>query len=163
MEKAQEVYDYLEKNKIPYERIDHEPVYTMEEMDAYGITAKGTICKNLFLRDAKGKRHFLVVLGKDKKADLKYIRQQLGTTALSFASDERLSKYLGLTKGAVSPMGLIHDADAQVEVVIDKDFMFEKHFGCHPNENTATIILDFKDLKKVITNNGNDLHFLTFK
>lgn len=163
MEKAQEVYDYLKKNKISFETIEHEPVYTMEEMDAYGITKKGNICKNLFLRDAKGRRHFLVVLEKDKTADLKYISEQLQTTKLGFASDERLEQYLGVTKGAVSPMGLIHDEDGDVEVVFDKDFMFEKRFGCHPNENTATIILDFKDLKKLIQKNGNEIHFLTFK
>ena len=163
MEKAQEVYDYLKKNNIPFEIIEHEPVYTMEEMDNYGITKKGNICKNLFLRDAKGRRHFLVVLGKDKTADLKYISDQLHTTKLSFASDERLEKYLGAAKGAVSPMGLIHDKDGEVEVVFDKDFQFEKRFGCHPNENTATVILDFKDLKKMIQKNGNEISFLTFK
>lgn len=159
----QMVYDYLDKNKISYKVIDHEPVYTMEEMDAYGITSQGNVCKNLFLRDAKGKRHFLVVLQKDKTADLKEFRTLLGTTALSFASEERLSKYLGLTKGAVSPFGILNDKDAEVEVVVDQDFANEKNFGCHPNDNTATVILDFRDIKKMIKNNGNSLTFIKIK
>lgn len=160
MDAKQAVYDFLENKKIRYEVIEHDPVYTMEDLEALGVTEKGNICKNLFLRDAKGKRHFLIVLGKDKKADLKAFRDQLGTTPLSFASEERLEKYLGLQKGAVSPLGVINDTGAEVEVVIDTDFRFEKRFGCHPNDNTATVILDFKDLLDIIKKNGNEVSFL---
>lgn len=163
MEQKEAVYKLLNDNKISYEVVEHDPVYTMEEMDALGITEKGNICKNLFLRDAKGKRHFLVVLGKDKKADLKFIKDQLGTTPLSFASEERLEKYLGLKKGAVSPFGIINDKNSEVEVIFDKDFRFEKRFGCHPNDNTATVILDFNDLKKIVEKNGNEISYLTIK
>lgn len=159
----QKVYEYLDTNKISYTVIEHEAVYTMEEMDDYGITAKGNICKNLFLRDAKGKRHFLVILQKDKKADLKAFREMLGTTALSFASEERLAKYLGVTKGAVSPFGILNDKDAAVEVVVDQDFANEQNFGCHPNDNTATVILNFRDIKKMIQNNGNMISFIKIK
>ena len=159
----QKVLDYLNEHEISYEWIDHEPVYTMEEMDACGITKQGNICKNLFLRDAKGKRHFLIVMGKDKRADLKGFRSQLGTTALSFGSEQRLKKYLGVEKGAVSPFGILNDENSEVEVVIDRDFANEKRFGCHPNDNTATVILAFKDLKKMIEQHGNKIRFISIR
>ncbi len=157
----QKVLNYLNEHKISYEWIDHEPVYTMEEMDAFGITEQGNICKNLFLRDAKGKRHFLIVMEKDKRADLKGFRSRLGTTALSFGSERRLKKYLGVEKGAVSPFGILNDANAEVEMVFDRDFINEKRFGCHPNDNTATVILAFNDLKKIIEQHGNKISFIS--
>ncbi|MDO4553874.1 MAG: prolyl-tRNA synthetase associated domain-containing protein [Lachnospiraceae bacterium] len=159
----QEVFQWLDENKITYEAVEHPPVYTMEEMEELGLHKQGNICKNLFLRDAKGKRHFLVILGKDKQADLKALRAQLGSTALSFGSEERLMKQLGLTKGAVSVFGILNNKEATVEVAIDRDFLHEKRMGCHPNDNTATVFLDFKDVKKMIQNNGNKLMYLTIK
>ena len=159
----QEVYKWLEENKIAYEAVEHEPVYTMEDMERLGLDQKGNICKNLFLRDAKGKRHFLIILGKDKQADLKAFRAQLGTTALSFGSEERLMKHLGLTKGAVSVFGILNNKEADVEVAVDRDFLHEKRLGCHTNDNTATVYVDFKDVKKMIQKNGNPLTYLTIK
>ena len=75
----------------------------MEDMDRLGLPAKGILCKNLFLRDSKGKRHFLVTCDEAKKVDLKSLARQLGTGGLSFASEERLEKYLGLKQGSVTP------------------------------------------------------------
>lgn len=129
-------------------------------MDALGITAQGGVCKNLFLRDEKGKRHFLVVLDKDKKADLKSIQKQQGSTKLSFASAKRLDKYLKLEKGEVTPLGVINDVDASVEVVFDDDLIEKTRLGVHPNTNTATVWISFEDLKKVIEQNGNKIKYL---
>ncbi|MDD2482487.1 MAG: prolyl-tRNA synthetase associated domain-containing protein, partial [Lutispora sp.] len=123
MEAKQKVYEKLDAMSINYEVINHPAVYTIEEMDNLGITAKADICKNLFVRDAKGKKHYLIVLCKDKRADLSNLASQIGSTKLSFASDERLDKYLGLKKGAVSPLGIINDTNKDVEVVFDKDLV----------------------------------------
>ena len=79
--------------------------------------------KNLFLRDAKGKRHFLVVLDKDKRADLKALQEQLSCSKLSFASEERLKKHLGLSRGSVTPLGILNDAQGMVELVFDRDLI----------------------------------------
>ena len=117
----QKVYDALDKLNIKYEVVEHEPVYTMEDMDRLGLPEKGTLCKNLFLRDSKGKRHFLVTCEESKKVDLKALGRQLGGGNLSFASEERLEKYLGLKQGSVSPFGLMNDTDHQVEFFLDKD------------------------------------------
>ena len=91
----EEAIKKLESLGIQYGITEHEPVYTIEEMDNLGITKDGNVVKNLFLRDAKGKNHYLVVIDKDKRADLATIASELGSTKLSFASEERLKKYLG--------------------------------------------------------------------
>ena len=160
MSAQEKVFKRLNELNIKYEVMDHPAVYTIEEMDDLGITAKGDVCKNLFLRDEKGKRHFLVVLEKDKKADLKDIQKQLDSSKLSFASAERLDKYLKLEKGEVTPLGVINDVNAAVEVVFDKDLMEKNRLGVHPNTNTATVWIGFEDLKKLVEENGNEIKYL---
>ena len=102
-ESRQKVFDVLERLGIQVEWEEHPPVFTIDEMDDLGISGRGCVVKNLFLRDAKGKRHFLVVLAKDKQADLKGLQERIGCSKLSFASEDRLKKHLDLTKGAVTP------------------------------------------------------------
>lgn len=148
----QRVYDALEQLKIKYEVVEHEPVHTMEDMDRLGLPQKGTLCKNLFLRDAKGKRHFLVTCDEKKTVDLKTLGRQLGAGNLSFASEDRLEKYLGLKQGSVSQFGLMNDTEHAVEFFIDKDLSRCKSLGIHPLENTATVFLSFKDLDKFLWN-----------
>lgn len=160
MEAKQKVYEKLDAMGIKYEIINHPAVYTIEEMDNLGITAKADICKNLFVRDAKGKKHYLIVLCKDKRADLSNLASQIGSTKLSFASDERLDKYLGLKKGAVSPLGIINDTNKDVEVVFDKDLVGKENLGVHPNDNTATVVLSYDDLERVVSENGNRIKYV---
>lgn len=145
---------------ISFEVDDHEPVYTIEDMDELGITKKGLVAKNLFLRDAKGKRHFLVLIPGEKHADIKKVEKQIGCTHLSFASDERLMKYMGLVKGSVTPFGLINDENKAVEVAIDKGLMGKPRIGFHPNINTATLWLSYEDLMKFIKSRGNKIYFI---
>ena len=146
------VYEALDKMKIKYEVVEHEPVYTMEDMDRLGLTKKGTLCKNLFLRDSKGKRHFLVTADENTKVDLKELRKKLGGGNLSFASEERLVKYEGLQQGSVTPFGLMNDTDHAVEFFIDKSLSKCKSLGIHPLENTATVFLSYTDLDKFLWN-----------
>lgn len=150
MDQKQRVYDALDKMNIKYEVVEHEPVYTMEDMDRLGLPEKGTLCKNLFLRDSKGKRHFLVTLDEKKSVDLKALGRTLGAGNLSFASEDRLEKYLGIKQGSVTPFGLMNDADHAVEFFIDKDLSRAKKLGVHPLENTATLFISFKDLDKFL-------------
>lgn len=158
----QEVRDLLDAKKISYEWMDHAPVFTMEEMDAAGISQKGNVCKNLFLRDAKGKNHFLVVMLEEKRADLSKLAEQLDSTKLSFASPERLEKYLGVRQGSVSPFGILNDEAHQVLVVFDKDLATKPLVGVHPNDNTATLWLQFRDLEAIIRETGNPTRFVSF-
>lgn len=151
-DQKQRVYDALKSMNIQYEVVEHEPVHTMEDMIALKLDQKGVLCKNLFLRDSKGKRHFLVTCDEKKSVDLKSLGRTLGGGNLSFASEDRLEKYLGLKQGSVSPFGLMNDTDHQVEFFIDKDLIKCKSIGIHPLENTATAFLSFKDLDKFLWN-----------
>ncbi len=155
MDAKQAVIDKLEELKIKYTLIDHDPVYTIEEMEKIDIENIDYIVKNLFLRDAKGKKHYLVVADKDQKVELKTLESKIGSTKLSFASEDRLMKYLKLTKGAVSPFGIFNDEEAQVTVVFDKNLVGRANVAVHPNDNRATIVLSYEDLEKIVKDNGN--------
>ena len=157
----EKVLNKLNELNISYKEIKHTPVYTIEEMDALGnIFENAKICKNLFVRDQKGKRHFLVVLPEEKRAPLADIAVKVGSTKLSFASSERLMKYLKLEPGAVTPLSIINDESGEVEVVFDEDLKKEELLGVHPCVNTATILLTPDDLEKYVISNNNNLKYI---
>ena len=151
----QEIYDLLTAKGVPYEKLEHIAVYTVEEMDAAGVGEKGLVCKNLFLRDAKGKNHYLVTVPENRRVDLKDLASRLGSTKLSFASEERLETYLGLQKGSVTPLGALNDDSRTVTVVFDAALEGKSAVGVHPNDNTATVWLNFSDLRLLIEEHGN--------
>ncbi len=159
----QKVYDFLNNQNIKYEVTDHAPVFTMEEMQAEGIDKLGTICKNLFIRDQKGKRHFLVTADDATRINLKELGTKLEVGKVSFASAERLEKYLGVTTGCVSPLGILNDEENAVTVVLDKKLEGLDRLGVHPNDNTATLFLSFNDLVKAIEAVGNNYIILDFE
>lgn len=156
---VEKILKKLEELGISYELIEHKAVYNMEEMDALGkdFFKGATICKNLFLRDQKGKRHFLITMKEEKQANLADIAKACLTSKLSFASEERLKKYLDLTPGAVTPLSVINDESKTVEVILDKDLFKEEKIGVHPGCNTATVIISPNDLEKYIKESGNKL------
>jgi len=151
----QRVYDVLDKLEIPYIRYEHEPVFTVEAASNLDIHIKGKHCKNLFIRNRKGDKHYLVIVIDTKRVDLKSLANQINSTNLSFASERRLLKHLGLKPGSVSPFGLINDSHKHVEVLIDQDLMGSKDISFHPNVNTVTITLTYKDFEKFIEWCGN--------
>lgn len=158
----QKVLELLDKENINYELIEHEAMYTIDQMVQAGLTEGYTICKNLFLRDYKGLNHYLVVLLKDKKADLKAIAEQIGSSRLSFASEGRLDKYLKLKKGSVSPFGIINDINHEVTLILDDDLKKQKKVGFHPNDNTATIILSYEDFISLVEKFDNKKIYFEF-
>lgn len=162
MTKQEKVYKALDELGIEYKVIHHEEVHTIDEMEALGIFTDGELCKNLFLRNANGKTHYVVSMMKDKHPDIqKDIRVQLGCSRLSFGSDERLEKHLGLTPGAVSPFGILNDENAEVNVVFDSELRtLDRLVGFHPNDNTAFLWLKFSDLLKFIKSRGNDVYYI---
>ena len=160
MSRREKVFEFLDSLEIDFEVTNHPAVFTIEEMNQLNLQQHGHVCKNLFLRDAKGKRHFLVVLCKDKKADLINLQEQLGCSRLSFASEERLNKYLRLNKGEVSPLGIINDDSRSVEVVFDSELADKQKLGVHPNDNTATVWLSFDALKKIMEHRGNEVRYV---
>lgn len=156
----QKVFDILKSMNIPYEVTDHPAVYTMEEMEELNIDGKNEVVKNLFIRDDKKKRYFLIVLQKNKRADLKEMRKKLNSRPLSFASEKCLYKLMGLNKGAVSPFGVLNDCDCTVEVVLDKDILASERIGVHPNDNMATVWIQPQDLELIIRNHGNVISYI---
>lgn len=145
----------LDAHGVSYQLYTHPAVFTIEEMEAQDFEGKSNIAKNLFLRNANGKQHFLIVMKKDKHANLKALRQQLGTTPLSFASPERLEKHLHLEKGAVTPLGVLFNTDHNVTVAFDQDFLGEEPLASHPCDNRATVFLSFADLRALVEAVGN--------
>ena len=160
LSKEQRVYDVLDSRDIIYRVVEHKAVYTAEEAKEIDYSISGQHCKNLFLRNKKGDKHYLVILGDEKEADLKYIFEQINSTRLSFASETRLDKYLGLTPGAVSPFGLINDDKKEVEVLIDKDLIDVPMICFHPNVNTATVFLSYEDFEKFLVWCGNEFEYI---
>lgn len=154
------VYSFLTENKISYAVTDHNPVYTMEDMIAEGLDQEGTICKNLFIRDAKGKQHFLITADNSTKIDLKSLGEKLGAGKVSFASPDRLEKYLGVSAGCVSPFGVLNDESHSVIVVLDQKLQGQKKIGVHPNEHDATVWISFADLSKVLKIIGNEVKII---
>ena len=154
---------YLDEQGIVYEKMEHKAVFTMEEMDEVGISAKGGVVKNLFLRDGKGKNHFLVVVPEEKRVNLGDLAAQLNASKMSFASADRLAKYLGVVQGAVSPLGVLNDENCAVEVYMDEDLCKLERIGVHPNDNTASVYLSPDNLLNIIREHGNPVEILYFK
>jgi Ala-tRNA(Pro) deacylase len=154
-ENEQKVYDALSELGIPYSRYEHEPVYTVAEAEQLEADIPGKHCKNLFLRNKKGDAHYLLILEASKRVDLKNLSKQIGSPGLSLASGERLERYLGLKAGSVSPFGLINDHGKQVTVLLDSDIVNSETVNFHPNVNTATLIISYRDFEKFLTWCGN--------
>ena len=155
------VINKLEELKITYKEVTHTPVYTIEEMDNLGNIFEGAkICKNLFVRDQKGKRQFLIVVPEEKRVPLAEVTTKIGSTKLSFASEERLMKYLKLTPGAVTPLAVINDEANEVEVVMDESLKNEELLGVHPCVNTATVLIKPQELERYITEAGNKIKYI---
>jgi Ala-tRNA(Pro) deacylase len=160
VEREQRVYETLEKLGIAYIRHTHPAVFTVEQAIEHWKDIKGGHCKNLFVRNKKGNRHYLIIAEHLKKIDLHHLAKSLGDDRLSFASDERLMRYLGLQAGEVSPFGLVHDSQKEVIVVIDADLKKETFVNFHPNVNTATLTIALGDLEKFLAWRGNDVRFV---
>ncbi|RKX75956.1 MAG: prolyl-tRNA synthetase associated domain-containing protein [Spirochaetes bacterium] len=161
-ENEEKLYGILEELQICYTRHEHPPVFTVEEAGKYWKDIPGVHCKNLFLRDKKGKKHYLVVAEHSKHINMKSLGERIGGERLSFASPQRLKDYLGLESGAVSPFGLINDKDKAVKVIVDKDLKNSAYLNFHPNTNTATITLKSEDFFKFLDWCRNEVKYLSF-
>lgn len=161
MDPAPAVYAALDALGIRYERYEHPPVFTAEEAAVHWAPLAGTKCKNLFLRNKEGNRHYLVILEISKAADLRQIVKFVGDDRLSFGSPERLMNELGLTPGSVSPFGLINDEDGSVRVLIDADLRGAERLIFHPNINTASVVVSWQNLEKFLASRSNRVSVVT--
>jgi len=157
-----DIYQVLESLEIAFQKHEHPAAFTIEQAKQHWKNIDGAHCKNLFLRDYKGNRHFLVIIEGSKNFPIKTFQEIVGQR-LSFASDQRLAKYLGLTAGSVSPFGLINDETKHVELFIDSDLKRYGKLNFHPNINTATLTISFAYFIKFLDWCGNKYSFFDMK
>ncbi|HTL44100.1 MAG TPA: prolyl-tRNA synthetase associated domain-containing protein [Vicinamibacterales bacterium] len=160
MDPAPPVYAALEALGIPYQRFEHPPVFTSEEAEVHWRGLPGVPCKNLFLRNKKGDRHYLAIVPIAKRVDLKDLVKTLGDDRLSFGSPERLIGELGLTPGSVSPFGLLNDPDGSVVVLVDEDLRGAAGLIFHPNINTASVVVSWEGLERFLNSRTNRVRHL---
>lgn len=154
------VEHYLTALGIPFARHEHPPVATVAEAEQYWGAIDALHAKNLFLRDQKGRRHFLAVLAFTRRADLRALGEIFSAGKLGFASPDRLLAHLGLTPGSVSPFGLINDPAHLVEVAIDVAIRDAARVAFHPNVNTATLVLAGLDFKRYLAAVGHEVRWV---
>ncbi len=157
-----EIFHFFDSHRITYQRYDHPPVFTCEEANALcpEMPAEAIKTKNLFLRDKPGRRHFLVTVGDEKSVDIKALAPLLGVSNLSFASADRLERYLGLTPGSVTLLGVVNDAEHAVSVVIDEAVWNAAAICCHPLINTSTVVIPQHDLRRIFEITGHQAQVL---
>jgi Ala-tRNA(Pro) deacylase len=152
-----DIYKFLDSINVSYERFDHPAVYTVSEAKKLSPEMDGASTKNLFLRDKKGIRHFLVVVPQDKQVDLKELSSILEASRLSFASPDRLNKYLGIEPGSVSILALLNDPEKTVEVFVDNELWNAEIILCHPLVNTSTLAITRDGIKQFLEKTGHNL------
>ena len=157
LEKEIRVYDLLDNLGIDYQRIDHEPAMTMEACAAIDEVLDATICKNLLLCNRQCTAFYLLLLPGDKPFKTSVLSKQIGSSRLSFAGAEYMEKFLDITPGSLSILGLMNDHDHQVQLLIDEDVLTGEFFGCHPCINTSSLRLRTADLtEKIIPAMGHE-------
>jgi Ala-tRNA(Pro) deacylase len=160
MANREKVLQVLESLGISYEIHEHPPVPTVEEALPYWGRIDATHCKNLFFRNHKGNRHYLVILRHDRQLNIRDLEQRLKQGKISFASPQRMEKYLGLTAGSVSVFGLINDRENHVHLFLDAALQSADKISFHPNENTATLVLSFESFLRFLDWSGNTYEFI---
>ena len=151
------VYDLLDSLGVPYQRIDHEAAMTMDACAAIDQALEATICKNLLLCNRQHTAFYLLMLPGDKVFKTSALSKQIGSSRLSFADAEYMERYLDITPGSLSVLGLMNDHDRHVHLLIDEDVLRGEYIGCHPCINTSSLRLKTADLiEKIIPALGHE-------
>ncbi len=161
-QRRQQVLEALQSLGIDYTLYEHPAAPTVDIAREYWAAIPGKVqhCKNLFFRNHKGNKHYLVILDSEKQLDIHELEQRLRQGKLSFASEERMLKYLGLSPGSVSLFGLINDQAHHVYVFLDKKLEEAEALSFHPNENTASVVIGKADFLRFLQHYGNPYEFI---
>ena len=154
------LYSLLNELGIHFDYYGHPPVATIEEARKYWKDIESAHCKNLFFRNHKGDRHYLVIIEHSHDLHIRDLEQRLKQGKLSFASDQRMMKYLGLTPGSVSPFGLINDTGNHIHLFLDENLKKSEKISFHPCINTASIVISFSGFLKFLQYTGNTYEYL---
>ena len=162
LDKEIRVYDFLDGLGIEYMRVDHEAADNMEICKAIDEVLEATICKNLFLCNRQQTAFYLLMMPGDKPFKTKEISSQINSARLSFAGPEHMEKFLDITPGAVSIMGLMNDKENAVKLLVDEDVLKGEYVGCHPCVNTSSLRIKTSDLfGKILDAMGHDKTVVT--
>ncbi len=154
------LYQILDEFGISFNYHEHPPVPTVEEASKYWKGIESAHCKNLFFRNHKGNKHYLVIFDYSMSLNIKDLEQRLKQGKLTFASPKRMMKYLGLQPGSVSPFGLIHDAGNHVHLFIDENLKRSDKISFHPNLNNASLVISFSDFERFLYLVGNSFEYV---
>lgn len=157
------IYEQLDALNIEFEYHEHEAIPTIELALIHKSNIEATHCKNIFLRNHKGKKHYFVVIEQSKVVNIRQLELLLKQGKLSFASEKRLTKFLGVRAGSVSPLGLIHDEDKNTKVFIDHELKEAEKLSFHPNVSDASLVLETQDLIKYIKSLEIEFEFIDLK
>jgi Ala-tRNA(Pro) deacylase len=158
----QAVFETLNKLGISYELFEHPPLPTIEEALVYWKDIESTHCKNLFFRNHKGNRHYLVIIEHTSQLGIHGLEKKLRQGKLSFASPERMMRYLGVTPGSVSLFGLINDKDHHVHLFLDAKLKTARRISFHPNDNTASVVIPMDGFYRFLEWAGNSYEYIDF-
>jgi len=161
MTKREQVTNLLDELQISYDIYEHPPVPTVEEALPYWNKIDATHCKNLFFRNHKGNRHYLVILNHEQQLKIRDLEQRLKQGKISFASTKRMERYLGLSGGSVSVFGLINDKENHVHLFLDATLKSAERISFHHNENTSTLVISFNSFLRFLDWSGNSYEFIT--
>ena len=154
------LYAVLERLDIRFDYYEHPPAPTIEQARIYWKDIDATHCKNLFFRNHKGNRHYLVIIEHSHDLKIRDLEQRLRQGKLSFASNERMKKHLGLLPGSVSPFGLIHDTEGKVHLFLDQSLKKAAKISFHPCVNTASLVIALHDFERFLNHTGNNYEYL---
>lgn len=155
-------YDLLDSLGISYQRIDHVPAMTMEACQEIDQALDAVICKNLLLCNRQCTQFYLLMLPGDKHFKTSVLSKEIGSSRLSFASPEYMERFLDITPGSLSVLGLMNDKDNQVQLLMDEDVLKGEFFGCHPCINTSSLRLRMEDLMvKILPAMGHSPRMVT--
>ncbi|MBQ6237945.1 MAG: prolyl-tRNA synthetase associated domain-containing protein [Bacteroidales bacterium] len=155
-----QVYDYLDSLNIKYEYYEHPEAPTIEIASQFYRGEGTTLCKNLFFRNHKGNRHYLVIMESTFAMDIHSVEKILHQGKLSFASPERMMRYLGVKPGSVSLFNLVNDINREVTLFVDSKLLTVEKVSFHPNDNRASLVISSEDMLKFIKNIGNNYEIM---
>ena len=158
--RRQPVFDFLAAHDIEYTVYEHPEAPTIEIARQYWRQDGSKHCKNLFFRNHKGNRHYLVVFDSEQSMAIHDLEHRLHQGKLSFASEQRMEKWLGLRPGSVSPFGLVNDTENHVHLFLDANLRNESSLSFHPNDNRATVVIDRTEFEKYLTLVGNTYEYI---
>ena len=156
----EKVYERLAELGIGFDYLEHSEAPTIEIARQYWVNLDSTHCKNLFFRNHKGNQHYLVIFHCDQTLAIHDLEHLLHQGKLSFASEKRMEKYLGLKPGSVSPFGLVNDVEHHVYVFLDENLKKASKLSFHPNDNRASLAIKTEDFIRFMDSSGNSYEWI---